>query len=50
MYNLPSSIKGRFPFVEDSFNRHSAVRITDYVIDAENLYLVLYIWNNENYV
>ena len=38
-------------FVEDSFNRHSAVRITDYVIDAgKSVPRYIYIWNNENYV
>ena len=38
-------------FVEDSFNGHSAVRITDYVTDAgKSVPRYSYIWNNENYV
>jgi hypothetical protein len=38
-------------FAEESFNGHSAVRITDYVIDAgKDVPRYSYIWNNENYV
>lgn len=40
-----------FRFVEDPFNGHSAVRITDYVIDSgKSVPRYTYIWNNENYV
>ncbi|MHB8100662.1 MAG: hypothetical protein ACYDEF_00400 [Methanosarcina sp.] len=38
-------------FAEESFNGHSAVRITDYVTDAgKSVPRYSYIWNNENYV
>ena len=44
-------LKAGSRFVEDPFNRHSAVRITDYVIDAgKSVPRYSYIWNNENYV
>ena len=38
-------------FAEESFNGHSAVRITDYVKKAgQSVPRYSYIWNNENYV
>jgi hypothetical protein len=38
-------------FVEESFNGHSAVRITDYVTEAGKFVpRYSYIWNNEKYV
>ena len=44
-------LKKNSRFVEDPFNGHSAVRITDYVIDTEkSVPRYTYIWNNENYV
>ena len=44
-------LKKNSRFVEDPFNGHSAVRITDYVIDAgKSVPRYTYIWNNENYV
>ncbi len=50
----PSSftpLKKNSRFVEDPFNGHSALRITDYVIDAgKSVPRYTYIWNNENYV
>jgi predicted small secreted protein len=44
-------LKGGSRFVEDPFNGHSAMRITDYVTDAgKSVPRYSYIWNNENYV
>ena len=44
-------LKKNSRFVEDPFNGHSALRITDYVIDAgKSVPRYTYIWNNENYV
>lgn len=44
-------LKKNSRFVEDLFNGHSALRITDYVIDAgKSVPRYTYIWNNENYV
>ena len=44
-------LKKNSRFVADPFNGHSAVRITDYVIDAgKSVPRYTYIWNNENYV
>jgi hypothetical protein len=38
-------------FAEESFNGHSAVRITDYVTEeGKEVPRYSYIWNNENYV
>ncbi len=38
-------------FAEESFNGHSAVRITNYVTEAgKTVPRYIYIWNNENYV
>lgn len=56
--NFISTYKSSFPplkegsrFTEDSFNGHSAVRITNYVTDAaKEVPRYSYIWNNENYV
>ena len=42
-------LKKNSRFVGDPFNGHSAVRITDYVIDAgKSVPRYTYIWNNEN--
>jgi len=44
-------LKEGSPFTEESFNGHSAVRITRYVTDAgKTAPRYSYIWNNENYV
>lgn len=56
--NLIDAYKSSFPplqnesrFVEESFNGHSAVRITDYVTSGgESVPRYSYIWSNENYV
>jgi hypothetical protein len=56
--NFISTYKSSFPqlngssrFVEDSFNGHSAIRITDYTFEAgKTVPRYLYVWNNENYV
>ncbi|RXA16170.1 hypothetical protein EQO05_14530 [Methanosarcina sp. MSH10X1] len=46
---LPLQNESRF--VEESFNGHSAVRITDYIISGGNpVPRYSYIWDNENYV
>ncbi len=46
-----TTLKKGSRFVEDSFNGHSAVRLTDYVTDAgKSVPRYSYIWNNENYV
>ena len=38
-------------FVDDSFNGHPAVKITDYITEAgKTAPRYIYIWNNENYV
>ena len=56
--NLITAYKSSFPefqnesrFVEESFNGHSAVRITDSVtLGGKAVPRYSYIWNNENYV
>jgi hypothetical protein len=56
--NLISAYKSSFPplqngsrFVEESFNGHSAVRITDYITSGgKSVPRYSYIWSNENYV
>lgn len=56
--NLITAHKSSFPplqndsrFVEESFNGHSVVRITDYVTSGgESVPRYSYLWSNENYV
>jgi hypothetical protein len=56
--NLIGAYKSSFPplqngsrFVEESFNGHSAVRITDYITSGgKSVPRYSYIWSNENYV
>lgn len=56
--NFITAYKSSFPplnnisrFTDESFNGHSAVKITDYVTSGENTVpRYSYIWNNENYV
>lgn len=56
--NFISAFKSSFPplnevsrFEEESFNGHSATRITDFITEAaKTVPRYIYIWNNENYV
>lgn len=56
--NFISAYKSSFPplngssrFAEESFNGHSATRITDYITEAaKSVPRYYYVWNNENYV
>jgi hypothetical protein len=56
--NFISAYKSSFPplnnvsrFTEESFNGHSATRITDYITETAKIVpRYYYVWNNENYV
>jgi hypothetical protein len=44
-------LNGSSPFVEESFNGHTATRITDYITEAgQTVPRYYYVWNSENYV